>query len=164
MDLTYAEHFRYDESSPTCLVHAFDKGNHRKPDLYPEGSPAGYFRKDGHALLCVGRSKRHYASQVVWALCTGEILGKDKVIWFKDLNKSNLRIDNLIAVDRSTSQLLSSYYRMNTGGSYANRNGRYSARVKDKQVGSYDTKQEACEAHKAAIKTIITERGYGELV
>lgn len=141
--------FIYDESVPSCLVWACQKGRAR------EGDMAGTKHNQGYYSVGVN-CKRLLAHRVVWELHYGKIPDGHEVDHV-DRDRANTKIGNLRLVTRhqnngnqSKQSGKSSKYK----GVHALRNGTFQAAIKNGgkkiHLGTFMTEELAAEAYKEA--------------
>ncbi|MGL5583761.1 MAG: HNH endonuclease signature motif containing protein [Cetobacterium sp.] len=153
--------FDYDETSPSCLRWNDSATGEGKGSAERKGGTvAGSLNHIGwHLQVTVdGVRERTSASRVVWELHNRTIPPKHYVV-FKNGDVSDCRISNLLCVDHSTLQHLKMW---RTGKSYVKQapSGRFWTMLRPHgYIGMYGTHEEAHDAYRHVLSTILEPLG-----
>ena len=118
-----------------ALYRAVTRGKWKK------GTRVGYTRKDGYRVVQVG-PKTHKEHRIIYEIHHGPI-PEGMVIDHIDRNPSNNNIDNLRVVSQTTNM----FNRVGKGYYWRESKQRYIVKVRQKQVGSCKTEEEAREMY-----------------
>lgn len=113
------------------------------------GSEAGRLKYNGYREIRY-KGKLYLTHRIVWCLCKGEWPPSDKVIDHINRNRSDNRIQNLRVVSQTENM-----QNQNVKGFFKNKK-RYGSQIQidgvRKHLGTFDTKEEAAAAYRAAKK------------
>ena len=130
-----------------------------KANRVKTGDIAGTIRKaTGYVAICVG-SKFYMAHRLAWFYVHGT--WPDNFIDHIDMNKANNRLENLRAATKSQNQANTLVRRDSKSGvkgvRFDRKRNKYKALILGKQIGRFDTVEEATAAYAKAAAIIFGE-------